>query len=99
MPSPTSRRAPGKRSMSGLMARPCRFPQMSDTTAMTASAEGNGGKSPEKAVRMPSLSPGLTDLTPDARKQLNLQDDERGALVERVNPRRPRQPASSLATS
>ncbi len=34
MPSPTSRRAPGKRSMSGAMARPCRFPQMSDATAM-----------------------------------------------------------------
>ena len=49
--------------------------------AKTASAEGNGGKSPEQALRVPSLGLGLTDLTPDVREQLNLQDDQRGALV------------------
>ena len=52
----------------------------------TASAEGNGGKSSEQALRVPSLGLGLTDLTPDVREQLNLQDNQRGALVERVNP-------------
>ena len=29
---------------------------------------------------------GLTDLTPDIRDQLNLTDNQRGAVVERVNP-------------
>ena len=35
---------------------------------------------------MPSLGLGLTDLTPDIRQQLNLADNQRGAVVERVNP-------------
>ena len=41
---------------------------------------------PEQALRVPSLGLGLTDLTPDVREQLNPQDDQRGALVERVIP-------------
>ncbi|CAN7208141.1 DegQ family serine endoprotease [Mesorhizobium amorphae] len=54
--------------------------------AKTASAQGSDGKSQEQSLRVPSLGLGLTDLTPDVRAQLNLTDDQRGALVERVNP-------------
>ncbi|RWG49801.1 MAG: PDZ domain-containing protein, partial [Mesorhizobium sp.] len=39
-----------------------------------------------QGLRVPSLGLGLTDLTPDIREQLNLADNQRGAVVERVNP-------------
>ncbi|RVC70702.1 DegQ family serine endoprotease [Mesorhizobium sp. M00.F.Ca.ET.038.03.1.1] len=53
----------------------------------TASS-GNEGSSPsaEQGLRVPSLGLGLTDLTPDIRDQLNLAGNQRGAVVERVNP-------------
>ncbi|MBN9548913.1 MAG: PDZ domain-containing protein, partial [Alphaproteobacteria bacterium] len=51
----------------------------------TASA-GNEGGSPSASQRVPSLGLGLTDLTPDIRDQLNLADNQHGAVVERVNP-------------
>ncbi|TJW62198.1 MAG: DegQ family serine endoprotease [Mesorhizobium sp.] len=53
----------------------------------TASS-GNEGRSPsaEQGLRVPSLGLGLTDLTPDIRDQLNLAGNQRGAVVERVNP-------------
>jgi len=50
----------------------------------TASNGQNGKPSAEQGV--PSLGLGLTDLTPDIRQQLNLADNQRGAVVERVNP-------------
>ena len=47
----------------------------------------NGGNPPaEQGLRVPSLGLGLTDLTPDIREQLNLADNQRGAVIERVNP-------------
>jgi serine protease Do len=51
-------------------------------------SNGNEGRSPsaEQGLRVPSLGLGLTDLTPDIRDQLNLTDNQRGAVVERVNP-------------
>ncbi|RUW35753.1 DegQ family serine endoprotease [Mesorhizobium sp. M1A.F.Ca.IN.020.06.1.1] len=50
-------------------------------------SNGEGGKpSAEQGLRVPSLGLGLTDLTPDIREQLNLADNQRGAVVERVNP-------------
>ncbi|RVC95049.1 PDZ domain-containing protein, partial [Mesorhizobium sp. M2A.F.Ca.ET.029.05.1.1] len=53
----------------------------------TASS-GNEGRGPsaEQGLRVPSLGLGLTDLTPDIRDQLNLAGNQRGAVVERVNP-------------
>lgn len=47
---------------------------------------GNEGGSPSAGQRVPSLGLGLTDLTPDIRDQLNLADNQHGAVVERVNP-------------
>ncbi|WP_292217849.1 PDZ domain-containing protein, partial [Mesorhizobium sp.] len=50
-------------------------------------SDGEGGKpSAGQALRVPSLGLGLTDITPDVREELNLADNQRGALVERVNP-------------
>jgi len=51
----------------------------------TASA-GNEGGSPSAGQRIPSLGLGLTDVTPDIRDQLNLADNQHGAVVEQVNP-------------
>ncbi|WP_027169224.1 DegQ family serine endoprotease [Mesorhizobium sp. WSM3224] len=52
--------------------------------AQTAST-GEQGK-PSVGQGVPSLGLGLTDLTPDIRQQLNLADNQRGAVVEQVNP-------------
>ncbi|TJV76268.1 MAG: DegQ family serine endoprotease [Mesorhizobium sp.] len=52
----------------------------------TASNDEGGKPSAEQGLRVPSLGLGLTDLTPDIREQLNLADNQRGAVVERVNP-------------
>jgi len=52
----------------------------------TASNNEGGKPSAGQALRVPSLGLGLTDITPDAREELNLADNQRGALVERVNP-------------
>lgn len=53
----------------------------------TASNGNEGGKpSAEQSLRVSSLGLGLTDLTPDIRQELNLADNQRGAVVERVNP-------------
>ncbi|MBA1140069.1 DegQ family serine endoprotease [Mesorhizobium neociceri] len=53
----------------------------------TASTEGDNQKpSAGQALRVPSLGLGLTDLTPDIREELNLAANQRGAVVERVNP-------------
>ncbi|RWE27002.1 MAG: DegQ family serine endoprotease [Mesorhizobium sp.] len=52
----------------------------------TASNGDSGKPSAEQGLRVPSLGLGLTDLTPDIREQLNLADNQRGAVVERVNP-------------
>jgi serine protease Do len=53
----------------------------------TASTEGDNQKpSAGQALRVPSLGLGLTDLTPDIREELNLASNQRGAVVERVNP-------------
>jgi serine protease Do len=53
----------------------------------TASTEGDNQKpSVDQALRVPSLGLGLTDLTPDIREELNLASNQRGAVVERVNP-------------
>ncbi|TIV69083.1 MAG: DUF937 domain-containing protein [Mesorhizobium sp.] len=52
----------------------------------TASNDEGGKPSAGDGLRVPSLGLGLTDLTPDIREQLNLADNQRGAVVERVNP-------------
>jgi serine protease Do len=53
----------------------------------TASIGGDNGKPlAGQGLRVPSLGLGLTDITPTVREQLNLADNQRGALVERVNP-------------
>lgn len=53
----------------------------------TASTGGDNQKpSAGQALRVPSLGLGLTDLTPDIREELNLASNQRGAVVERVNP-------------
>jgi len=51
-------------------------------------SNGNEGRSPsaEQGLRVPSLGLGLTDLTPDIRDQLNLANNQHGAVVARVNP-------------
>ncbi|AZO26463.1 MULTISPECIES: DegQ family serine endoprotease [unclassified Mesorhizobium] len=54
--------------------------------AQTASNGEEGKPSTEQGLRVPSLGLGLTDITPDIRQQLNLADNQRGAVVERVNP-------------
>ncbi len=59
-----------------------------NTDDQKTASNGNEGGNPsaEQGLRVPSLGLGLTDLTPDIRDQLNLADNQRGAVVERVNP-------------
>ncbi|WFP76631.1 DegQ family serine endoprotease [Mesorhizobium sp. WSM4906] len=52
----------------------------------TASNGEEGKPSAKQGLGVPSLGLGLTDLTPDIRQQLNLADNQRGAVIERVNP-------------
>ncbi|WP_296744438.1 DegQ family serine endoprotease [Mesorhizobium sp.] len=52
----------------------------------TASNGESGKPSAEQGLRVPSLGLGLTDLTPDIRQELNLAENQHGAVVARVNP-------------
>ncbi|RAZ91406.1 serine protease [Mesorhizobium hawassense] len=58
----------------------------SDDQKTAANANEGGSQSGGQGLRVPSLGLGLTDLTPDIRDQLNLADNQRGAVVEQVNP-------------
>ncbi|RRI04396.1 DegQ family serine endoprotease [Mesorhizobium tamadayense] len=50
-------------------------------------SNGEGGKpSAGQGLGAPSLGLGLTDITPDIREQLNLANNQRGAVIEQVNP-------------
>ncbi|CDX26904.1 putative periplasmic serine endoprotease DegP-like [Mesorhizobium sp. ORS 3324] len=52
----------------------------------TASTGEEGKPSAGQGLGVPSLGLGLTDITPDIRQQLNLADNQRGAVVESVSP-------------
>ncbi|MDX8478494.1 DegQ family serine endoprotease [Mesorhizobium sp. VK24D] len=52
----------------------------------TASTGEQGKPSAGQGLGVPSLGLGLTDITPDIRQELNLADNQRGAVVERVSP-------------
>lgn len=52
----------------------------------TASATDDGTPSGEQGSRVPALGLGLMDITPDVRQELNLADNQQGAVVARVNP-------------
>ncbi|TIN27551.1 MAG: DegQ family serine endoprotease [Mesorhizobium sp.] len=53
----------------------------------TASADdGSGAPSAEQGSRVPAMGLGLMDITPDIREQMNLADNQRGAVVAGVNP-------------
>lgn len=52
----------------------------------TASANGDGGTPSTQGLRAPAIGLGLMDITPDVRQAMNLPLNQRGALVERVNP-------------
>ncbi|MEW6633724.1 MAG: DegQ family serine endoprotease [Pseudomonadota bacterium] len=52
----------------------------------TASNGDSTKPSAEQSLRVPSLGLGLTDLTPQIRQELNLAENQHGAVVERVNP-------------
>ncbi|TJV03335.1 MAG: PDZ domain-containing protein, partial [Mesorhizobium sp.] len=54
--------------------------------AKTASTGGSGAPGAEQGSGAPALGLGLMDITPDIRQQMNLADNERGAVVARVNP-------------
>ncbi|MBZ9795507.1 DegQ family serine endoprotease [Mesorhizobium sp. ES1-4] len=54
--------------------------------AKTASTGGSGAPSPEQGPRAPAIGLGLMDITPDIRQQMNLADNEQGAVVATVNP-------------
>ncbi|MCV3206255.1 DegQ family serine endoprotease [Mesorhizobium sp. YC-39] len=52
----------------------------------TASAGGDDGAPSTQGLRAPAIGLGLMDITPDVRQAMNLPLNQRGALVERVNP-------------
>ncbi|TPK56214.1 DegQ family serine endoprotease [Mesorhizobium sp. B2-4-19] len=52
----------------------------------TASVGDSGAPGAEQGARVPAIGLGLLDITPDIRQQLNLADNERGAVVASVNP-------------
>lgn len=52
----------------------------------TASAGDSNAPSTEKGLREPAIGLGLMDITPDIRQEMNLADNEHGAVVARVNP-------------
>ncbi|UCI07825.1 DegQ family serine endoprotease [Mesorhizobium sp. B1-1-8] len=56
-----------------------------NTEDVKTASNREGGK-PSAEQGLPSLGLGLTDITPDIRAQLNLANNQRGAVVERVNP-------------
>lgn len=58
-----------------------------NTDEVKTSSVGESGKpSAGQPLGVPSLGLGLMDITPDIRQQLNLADNQRGAVVSRVNP-------------
>ncbi|TIQ33248.1 MAG: DegQ family serine endoprotease [Mesorhizobium sp.] len=58
-----------------------------NTEDTQTASTGQGNKpSAGQGLGVPSLGLGLTDLTPDIRQELNLADNQRGAVIERVNP-------------
>jgi serine protease Do len=56
-----------------------------NTDEVQTASNGEGGK-PSAGQGVPSLGLGLTDITPDIRQELNLADNQHGAVIERVNP-------------
>ncbi|UVK39270.1 DegQ family serine endoprotease [Mesorhizobium sp. AR10] len=53
----------------------------------TASASGDSGQpSAEQGLRASAMGLGLVDISPEVREAMNLAANQRGALVERVNP-------------
>ena len=53
----------------------------------TASVDdGSGTPSAGQGSRVPAMGLGLMDITPDIREQMNLADNQRGAVVASVNP-------------
>ncbi|TGP51812.1 DegQ family serine endoprotease [bacterium M00.F.Ca.ET.230.01.1.1] len=56
-----------------------------NTDDVKTASNGEGGK-PSAGQGVPSLGLGLTDITPDIRQELNLADNQHGAVIERVNP-------------
>ncbi|QND67289.1 DegQ family serine endoprotease [Mesorhizobium loti] len=53
----------------------------------TASVDdGSGAPSAGQGSRVPAMGLGLMDITPDIREQMNLADNQRGAVVASVNP-------------
>ncbi|BCG98494.1 DegQ family serine endoprotease [Mesorhizobium loti] len=52
----------------------------------TASRDDSGAPSTEQGSRAPAIGLGLMDITPDIRQEMNLADNEHGAVVARVNP-------------
>ncbi|MBZ9985410.1 MULTISPECIES: DegQ family serine endoprotease [unclassified Mesorhizobium] len=55
--------------------------------AQTASVSGDSGAPGNgQGARLPAIGLGLMDITPDIRQQMNLPDNQRGAVVAAVNP-------------
>ncbi|RVD46775.1 PDZ domain-containing protein, partial [Mesorhizobium sp. M8A.F.Ca.ET.023.02.2.1] len=52
----------------------------------TASTGDSSAPGTEQGSRAPAIGLGLMDITPDIRQQMNLADNERGAVVATVNP-------------
>ncbi|TPM39957.1 DegQ family serine endoprotease [Mesorhizobium sp. B2-3-4] len=52
----------------------------------TASTDDSGAPGTGQGARAPTIGLGLMDITPDIRQQMNLADNERGAVVATVNP-------------
>jgi serine protease Do len=50
--------------------------------------EGSGTPSAEQGSRLPAMGLGLMDITPDIRQQMNLANNQHGAVVASVNPDR-----------
>ncbi|SDA98792.1 DegQ family serine endoprotease [Mesorhizobium qingshengii] len=58
--------------------------QNSDDVKTASVTDGSGA--PGQGDRAPAIGLGLMDITPDIRQQLNLADNQRGAVVASVNP-------------
>ncbi|WP_348984199.1 PDZ domain-containing protein [Mesorhizobium mediterraneum] len=52
----------------------------------TASVGDSDTPSAQQGLRAPAIGLGLMDVTPDVRQAMNLTPNQRGALVESVNP-------------
>ncbi|MCA0015450.1 DegQ family serine endoprotease [Mesorhizobium sp. B292B1B] len=55
----------------------------------SASTDDSGAPGVEQGRRAPAIGLGLMDITPDIRQQMNLADNEHGAVVASVNPDKP----------